>query len=566
MSPLSPLSALAWTKRHAWLLAGAALVALKLWLVGVQSIYGLAFANYDDALFLRLADFLLQGEWLGPYDHLTLAKGPMYPLFIAGSYLAHLPLPLAQHLLYALACAVFVRAVRPLVGPAWLGFLLFALLLFNPVTYDTVIHSRVLRQNILHSLALLTLAGFAGAACRAERSPVPWPWAVLAGGAAAAFWLTREESVWLAPAIAALWLAWVWQSRTALLRRQPAPWIALATPAALWAAGLSLVAATNWFHYGLFTTCDFNERALKDAYGALVRVAPEAHRPYLPVPRANRELIYPVSPAFASLRGELDGPTGEAWAGVTGFLTHRPPEDREIASVWFIWALRRAVQDTGQSPDARSARAFYERLAREVNDACAHGLLPAGPPRSGFLPPIGPDEWRRLPASLVACLREIVTFDHLAVRPLGPSLGRAEELTIFSRLTRARLTPTDGSWAKPAAPWSYRAIRLGVLDTLRLAYAHSSVPLGAAALAAGLWAAVRAWRQREVVLSLMLAGGALASVLAMAAIVALIDVTTFPSVETGYFSATYALWLLAIFFCFHAAWRSVRPSRSAPLR
>ena len=38
---------------------------------------------YDYVLFVRGASALLHGQWLGPFDQLTLAKGPASPVFIA---------------------------------------------------------------------------------------------------------------------------------------------------------------------------------------------------------------------------------------------------------------------------------------------------------------------------------------------------------------------------------------------------------------------------------------------------------------------------------------------------
>ena len=82
----------------AWLLGGAvALVLFKLWLVSAQTIFAIGPASYHDAVYLKLADALLRGEWLGPYDKFTLAHGPMYPLFIAGVYRLRIPLFLAQY-------------------------------------------------------------------------------------------------------------------------------------------------------------------------------------------------------------------------------------------------------------------------------------------------------------------------------------------------------------------------------------------------------------------------------------------------------------------------------------
>ena len=66
---------------------------------------------YDDALFTRSAGQLIQGNWLGPYDMLTLSKGPTYPLFIAGAYELHIPLKLAEHGLHLFAAGMLAWAV-----------------------------------------------------------------------------------------------------------------------------------------------------------------------------------------------------------------------------------------------------------------------------------------------------------------------------------------------------------------------------------------------------------------------------------------------------------------------
>src|SRR4051812_10950120 len=91
------------------------LVLFKLWLVSAQTIVAVGSANHDDALFINLARALLGGGWLGSYNEFTLAKGPMYPLFIAGVFLIGVPLFTAQQMLYTAACGLLVRALRPLI-------------------------------------------------------------------------------------------------------------------------------------------------------------------------------------------------------------------------------------------------------------------------------------------------------------------------------------------------------------------------------------------------------------------------------------------------------------------
>src|SRR5215510_15980411 len=62
----------------------AALVLLRLWL-GSRLHVTPKIAPHDDLLFLDQAKALLDGEWLGKLDALTLIKGPFYPLFIAAT-------------------------------------------------------------------------------------------------------------------------------------------------------------------------------------------------------------------------------------------------------------------------------------------------------------------------------------------------------------------------------------------------------------------------------------------------------------------------------------------------
>src|SRR4051812_4476167 len=83
-----------------WLWAAVLLTAAKLWLVAGQRVFAIGPAFHDDRLFLELAGHILSGQWLGPYSQMTLAKGPMYPVFIAAVFKLGVPLAFAQHLIY----------------------------------------------------------------------------------------------------------------------------------------------------------------------------------------------------------------------------------------------------------------------------------------------------------------------------------------------------------------------------------------------------------------------------------------------------------------------------------
>lgn len=530
-----------------------ALVLVKLWLVAGQTMMVPGNSPHDDRLFLKLTASLLQGEWLGPYTDRTLAKGPFFSIFTAGVFLLGMPLFTAIHLLYAAACGVMLKALQPLRLGTVIGFGLFLLLLFNPVTYDTGNHVRVLRQAITPLLSLFIAAGIAGLAAR-HHQPArrQLDWAILLGASLGCFWITREESVWILPAVAlpGLWMGWnLWRTRPAFTRTRLA---VLLIPLLLWAAAPLIVATLNLRYYGLFTTCEFKRPEFKAAYGALTRVTPAHWQPHVPVTRETIERIYAVSPAFAELRPLLEGRVG---AGAVQNSKHLgiPLETREISGGQFMWALRAAVQAAGHSPDGATAMAYYARLATEVNAACDDGRLAAGPRRDTMLPPLVPAYRPFIRASITDALITGTTLRDLTVHPQS-SRDSAGMRAFFADLTRERLTPAPGDEQLLIAQPIMDRIRVRVLDHVLAAY-QLVIP-GAAGVAALVWiaAAGLALHRRRLPLLLPLGIGLTGSALAVVVIAALVDATSFPAVHPGYLSGFYGFYLLVI----GLAWPALR--------
>jgi hypothetical protein len=432
-------------RNRLWLGAALGLTAVKLWLSRGQGVFAIGGAGHDDRLFIELAQHLVRGDWLGPYNELTLAKGPFYSLFIAAAFLVGLPLFLAQHLFYAAACGTFVRALRPAIASAGARCAIYALLLWNPMTYDAHSMGRVLRQQVYGPLGLMIFAGLIALYLRrSESARKQWPWAVLAGVAAGCFYLTREEVLWFAPSVAllggaCLWGAWR-QARGTVLRTGAMLTLAFGVAA----VPVYLVCAQNKRHYDWFGTCEFRAQEFQDAYGAMLRVRVGPEIPFVPVTREAREAMAAVSPQFAVLQRQFEaGGLAQGWAGASEFFTKRPAAEGQIGGGWLIWAVREAVAKSGNAGNAQQALIFYRVLAQELNRACDEGRLPAGPRRSGFLPP-----WRddQTPA-FVRATRDfadfVIRFSRFAGRP-PPSTGSPEELQLFRDLTRERLSPPEG--------------------------------------------------------------------------------------------------------------------------
>lgn len=406
---------------------------LKLWLVSAQTVSAYGSSPHDDQLFLSQAVSIVRGEWLGAFSEATLAKGPVYPLWLALVRVTGVRFLLAQAVVYAVACAVLASAVRPIAPDAWRRALLYLLLLFNPVSWADGPATRTLREGIYSSLSILLLGLAIGAALRLRRAPSSAAiWGAAAGLAGGLFAMTREEGPWVIPSLAIIVTVGMAAARPLAWRKVltalGAAWLGYAAP-------IAAVSAINAKHYGVFETCETSSHAFTAAYGALTRVKTASWHPLVPVPRDARRRLYEASPAFREIEPFLEGSVA-GWArfgcGAVGVCD-------DIAGGWFQWALRGAAAKAGKYRTGAVARDWYERVAHEVDDACRSARLDCLPARSTLMPP-----WNAayLPPLLSAVGRAAVyagTFAGVTPHP-SPSRAVSElDLAWFERITNERI-------------------------------------------------------------------------------------------------------------------------------
>ena len=526
-----------------WLVSAILLTATKIWLTQALSVAAIGGAIHDDVLFLRLAEQILHGRWLGPYDQFTLAKGPGFPVWIALVFQAGLPLFLAQQFAYAAACGLVVHALRPWLAGGGAAFGGYAVLLLNPMSFDGNSMARILRQPLYATLGLVVLAALIALYQRRSES---WRrqagWATLGGFAFACFWLTREESVWLVPAVILLLAALgrspveTWITR---MRRVLPTWgifvVAFSLP-------LLAVSTLNHRHYGWFGTVEFRAAEFKAAYSALTRIQAGPELPQVAVTREMREAAYAASPAFAELRPHLEGPVGDHWSEKERF----PAADRQIFGGWFMWALRDAVAAAGHARSAGAALAYYRRVADELNAAIANGRLAASGGGGGFLPRWQEGYTARLRAEIFPYVRYFSRFEGFTARSPG-SLGDYAELKIFRDLTRGKMGQAPRYPDRPV-PEQERldAWKVSLLDRIGQVMARVLTALGVAAQAAFLCLVVRWLWRRDAGYTLWVAAVTWLSCAAYVALNLLVHVTSFDNLTPSALAAAYPLHCLFI--------------------
>ncbi len=342
-------------------------------------------------LFISLGRFLAQGKWLGPFNQFTLMKGPGYPAFLALSHWLGISITLAHALFHCAAVLIFVAVAHRFMRSYLLSGLLFALLLWQPTALSLL---RVLRDRLYFDQLLILLASLMWMLFAARSNRERAAAGAVSGAMLGWIWLTREEGLWLVPALAVLFAVSLFHARRAGALRGFA--ISAAIFLGIFAATQIGFAAANWWAYGKFIGVDFKEANFRRALGALASVHSGETKPDILVSSATRKRIYEVSPAFASLAGDLEGGMGQGWIKTS--CTLQPETCGEIGAGWFMWTLRDATAHAGHYTSPQEASTFYGRIADEIKTACADGRLRCTPQLIPEMPAVTLAEMRkRLP-------------------------------------------------------------------------------------------------------------------------------------------------------------------------
>ncbi len=505
------------------------LVLAKLWLVDGQRLTAYGSLTIDDQWFVERAARIGAGEWLGPFDAYTLIKQPGYPLFVAAAHAARVPLLLAHQLLYVVAVAIMMVALRPLIRSRSRRLGAFALLLFNPMTMNTPISARVDRAGIYPALTVLLLASLVGLVSSCGRPRwATWAWAAGSALSLGALWAVREEWILLLPAlVCGLVLAVVRLARApiAVGRRVTAALGVVCIP-------LTIVVGTLWLehvndtHYGVAIT-NVEQTSMSAGLGPMFRVDPATTFDQFPVTAETRELLYDVSPTFAALRGEIEAGGSDRFASV------RPDGVRDLGGQVFQWVVLDAIATTGGAATARDLDHTFRSIGAEIDEACDDGRLRCGPPHSGIAPAW---EWSNLPGLVsrtATGLRKTVDLGAFsALSPDGD--GTAADRALFARVTNEPLAPGPNGFLTTG--------RVHLISAVRWLYRLLAV-VGIVIAVMRVYSAVRDRRPPGWTMGTLLSVGLLLVLVRIVGL-AYLDLTAFPAFSETYLASAYAVTLV----------------------
>ena len=526
-------------RSKAWLTFAfvVAIVILKLWLTSPIRTVPL-YAPHDATNFVTHAHALLAGAWFGQYGSLTLIKGPFFPLYLAAISELGLSVNLAHQLTYLAACGIACIAVRPVVTSRGLLVAIGALLVFNPMTYDSFAWV-IYRSQVSGTLSLLSVACAVAIVIRRDQSVrARLGWAIGLGFSLAAFWLTREEGVWIVPCIFLLATVAIIAAWRMDRQHGPSRAMLLVVPSGIWVGAILTIQAINGHAYGWAVTTEMQSSEFISAYASLQRIKHGPSEPTVPVPKAARFIAYRISPLAKALEPAIDGSTAErGWFRASCDAAY---SCSDIAGGWFTWAFRGAVGSAGFYDTGSHARAFYLALAREIDTACERHTIDCDTKRASLAPRITGQERALLEHYLSGIQRfaSISSFSTTAWEITDPPPDTVREYAFVTRDVRPIGTPYHAFDDR---------LKTAVLKAIAGLYQLVlPIALVLGCLMTALRILLSARNRHAVPDAHVLFAAVFASGITLIAILAIIDVLSFPGFNDEYFGALYSIAFLAI--------------------
>lgn len=353
---------------YIWLLIAVGAAILRIGMMMRTPIYALANYKHDDLLLVTLAQHLQEGEWLGPYNNLTLVKGISFPVFLALCNRFCIPYLFGMGLFYTGAVILFVTAVREQISNRWVQLGIYLFLLYSPAMLSVDAQQRVYNCALVPGAILLVFAGVLGVFFRRHRS---WKtvlvWSCFLGFAFPFFWHLRNDTMWMLPFV----LTGTGISIFCIIKKNgfhkgtAVKSLICLIPVLTLVFSNLMIAGINQKHYGLFVVNDRSGSSEAEFISRLMEMDEKSENPNVWVSQKAMKKAVEVSPALQEIQPQIEEMFQSGWAS-----------GGEIVGDIVVWAFRDAMEAAGYyQGNAPETEAFYKRATAELDQAYEDGRL-----------------------------------------------------------------------------------------------------------------------------------------------------------------------------------------------
>ena len=383
------------TQDNLFIIVFILIILFRIWIItGIPKL--LDVLRLDDTYYAKIAHNIIRWNWLGPYSQTTIIKAPFYAFFIILSFFSGLPLYFNENIFYLFAAGSLYLAIKPVIKNRWWRLLLFAIIVFNPTSLSTYMNLRVYREFVYNGLTLFVLACLIGTYLRLEDDCNKLVyWIVGLAISLGAFFITKEESVWIIPVLVLFTFLCLIRINKSKRKDKIRRILTLFLILAFMYLPLFTVSCLNYTHYGFWGISENLNDDYLSIRNTLTSIQTDKTCPHRPISKEALVLAYQASPSLNELSDYIDKQY-DTWMGYSDKSIQNKPDwylnqyfvkSESIGNGHFMWMLRDAIADQGYYSNGKFPSEEINKIARELQSACETGELPCQ--RTQGLPLIG---------------------------------------------------------------------------------------------------------------------------------------------------------------------------------
>jgi len=308
-------------------------------------IHGLIF---DDDLMISEFFSIMNKNYLGNYNYITLTKGPFFPFVMALCAIYKIRYSLFFTVIYILASLFFSLSLQKIIKDKKYIVLIYVLILFNPISYSSDLFQRLYRNSIVLPELLLFL-GFVVRIITDKKNKI-YNYLFL-GLITSLMFLTREDSIWTVIVIFLIIIYKFYKEKK--LRKIWATFL----PFAILLFNLNLVSFINYKNYGIYTYNEMNKSEFSKTYIKMLKIKDSEKISKVSLPKSTM-----IDLAKKSNKIGIDEKTMEE------FFENSSDIDGEITNGNMMWFFRGLIYKTFKFKNGKESEKYYKELGKEIDE------------------------------------------------------------------------------------------------------------------------------------------------------------------------------------------------------
>ena len=327
-------------------------------------------SGFDDFLMMEYAKSLVKFKWLGEFNHMTLAKGVSFPIFIVLTYYLSIPYSFALILLYLVGVILLLYSLRPYIKSMWFYFVSYLFLIYSPVMFHIENVQKVYRGGLIVCMSLIVFASMILIFNNFKDKKLSKliKYSILGSIALPFFYYIKEDSIWIMPfVLSALGFSFIQLIIDKKIDKKIIRSIFIVLPVVSLFIVNICYCSINYFVYGEYTITDRSGTYFKEVMADIIRIDEPNEVEDIWITKSMLYKAIDNSKTLQTVKPYIDDMYVNSWA---------VRDNGEIGEDIIYWTLKDALGKAGvYSNGGKEVNEFYKKIDQELDKAVETGKL-----------------------------------------------------------------------------------------------------------------------------------------------------------------------------------------------